>query len=251
MVYLTPGSDPPAQLDAALAAAPAGAWVLVVDQFEELFTLCRDEDQRRAFLDRFLALVGERRVVLTMRADFWGECAPYRALTELMQARQELVPPMTPTELRGGMERQAGTVGRRLEADLAATILDEVTGEPGAMPLLQHALLELWKRRHGRWLRAAEYRAIGGVQGAIAETAEAVYRGLPAEEQGQVRDILVRLTRLDEEATGAEARDTRRRVALEDLVPTGGDPAATKALVARLASARLVVVSGEDVEGGP
>src|SRR5207248_11579445 len=97
--------------------------------------------------------------------------APYRELKDLMQARQELLAPMDATELRRAMEMQAAKVGLRFEANLSNTILDDVQGEPGAMPLLQHALLELWKRRHGRWLRAEEYRAIGGVKKAVAESA--------------------------------------------------------------------------------
>ena len=95
------------------------------------------------------------------------------------------------------------------------------------MPLLQHALLELWKRRHGRWLRAAEYRASGGVQQAIARTADAVYERCLAGDRERVRDIFLRLTRPGR-ATAARAgarRDTRRRVALAELVPAGGDPA--------------------------
>ena len=91
------------------------------------------------------------------------------------------------------MELQAAKVSLRFEADLSNAILDNVQGEPGAMPLLQHALLELWKRRHGRWLRAEEYRALGGVKKAIAETAEAVYRDLPEADRERVRDIFVRL----------------------------------------------------------
>jgi site-specific recombinase len=112
------------------------------------------------------------------------------------------------------------------------------------MPLLQHALLELWQRRHGRWLRAEEYRAIGGVQQAIAETAEKIYNRSSAEEQIRMRDIFVRLTRLDEGSTqDGEWRDTRQRVRFNELVPAGSDPAATRALVQRLADARLVVTS--------
>ena len=182
--------------------------------------------------------------MLTMRADFWGECAPYPKLRSEMEKHQRLIAPLDAADLRSAIERQAGAVGLRFEADLAATILDQVRGEPGAMPLLQHALLELWQRRHGRWLPASEYRTIGGVQGAIAKTAETLYAELTETEQEQVLDIFVRLTRLDEEeAPNVERRDTRRRVALEELVPAGGDIAATKALVARLASAGLVVTS--------
>jgi energy-coupling factor transporter ATP-binding protein EcfA2 len=241
---MRPGADPLARLDELLARLANSPGVVVIDQFEEVFTLCRDENTRVAFFDRMLALTEERPVVLTMRADFWGECAPYPELRTAMEAHQRLIAPLDAAELRAAIERQAGAVGLRFEADLAATILDQVQGEPGAMPLLQHALLELWQRRHGRWLLATEYRTIGGVQGAIAKTAETVYAGLTEPEQEQVLDIFVRLTRLDEEpASGVERRDTRRRVALEELVPVGGDVAATKALVARLASAGLVVTS--------
>jgi energy-coupling factor transporter ATP-binding protein EcfA2 len=241
--YMTPGSDPLDFLEAVLQA-DGRASLLVVDQFEELFTLCADEGKRRAFLDRLLQLPETMQVVLTMRADFWGECAPYPALKGRMQAHQELIAPMDATELRRAMEMQAAKVGLRFEADLSSAILDDVEGEPGAMPLLQHALRELWKRRHGRWLRADEYRAIGGVRRAIAETAEAVYRDLPPPDQARVQDVFVRLARLDEDDAAAEARrDTRQRVRLDDLDAGGSDPTQTKALVHRLADARLIVTT--------
>jgi WD40 repeat protein/energy-coupling factor transporter ATP-binding protein EcfA2 len=241
--YLTPGSDPLAFLETVLQQNDRAS-LLVVDQFEELFTLCTDDAKRSAFLARLLPLTQLVRVVLAMRADFWGECAPYPELKERMQTRQELVAPMDAAELRRAMEKQAAKVGLRFEADLGNTILDDVLGEPGAMPLLQHALLELWKRRHGRWLRTEEYRAIGGVKKAIAETADAVYRDLSPADQERVRDIFMRLTRLDEEAVKAEdRRDTRQRVWLDELTPAGRDPAGVKALVKRLADARLIVTS--------
>jgi WD40 repeat protein len=244
MTYLTPGADPLAQLEATSAPGHNERAVLVVDQFEEVFTLCTDEAKRQAFLERVLTLVEEQRIVLTMRADFWGECAPYRGLKEAMQAYQELIGPMDAAELRRAMELQARKVGLRFEADLSSAILDEVRGEPGAMPLLQHALLELWNRRHGRRLRADEYRALGGVQQAIARTAEDVYKQLSSTEHDRVRDIFVRLTRLDDEAVpGEERRDTRRRVGAEELAPVGSDPATTRVLVKRLADARLIVTS--------
>jgi WD40 repeat protein len=236
--YVTPGSEPLARLEAQLG----DAGILVVDQLEELFTLCPDEDERRRFLDRLVELAEQRRVIVTMRADFWGECAGRGRFTDRMQARQQLIAPMRPEELARAMEQQARSVGLRFEAGLEATILEDVRGEPGAMPLLQHALLELWRRRHGRWLRGEEYRAIGGVQQAIARTADDLYASLPAADQERVRGIFLRLTRPDEDAVpGEERRDTRRRVAEAELVPAGADPAETRALVRRLADARLVV----------
>ncbi|HEV2126957.1 MAG TPA: CHAT domain-containing protein, partial [Chloroflexota bacterium] len=244
LAYLTPGSDPDGRLQASLASVTEQQTVIVVDQFEELFTLCTDEEKRRTFIERLLAIAEHSRVVLTMRADFWGECAPYHQLAEQMQAHQELVAPMDAADLRRAMEMQAEAVGLRFEANLANLILDEVQAEPGAMPLLQHTLLELWNRRHGRWLRTEEYRAIGGAQGAIAHTADDVYDQLAPEEQRRVREIFEWLTWLDE-STGPDEppRDTRWRVELESLVPVGGDEVATKMLIAQLATARLVVVS--------
>src|SRR5438309_9755178 len=112
-----------------------------------------------------------------------------------MQAHQELVSPMDTAELRRAIELQAAAVRLRFEADLSSTLLEDVEREPAAMPLLQHALLELWRRRHGRWLRTEEYRAIGGVQKAIAQTADEVYEDkerTPAERE-HMREIFVRL----------------------------------------------------------
>ena len=247
--YLTPGADPLPRLEAALASAPDCALV-VVDQFEELFTLCRDESKRAEFIQRILSLRPAQRVVLTMRADFWGECAPYPALKDEMQAHQELVAPLDPAGLRRAIEQQAAAVGLRFEADLAEDILDDVQGEPGAMPLLQHALLLLWERRHGRWLRSAEYREFGGVQQAIAHTADGIYLKLGQAEQDGVRNIFLRLTRLDEDIQPAiERRDTRRRVALDELIPAGSERDLTVELVNRLADARLVVTGVDPVSG--
>jgi WD40 repeat protein len=244
VAYLTPGGTPLDQLHAVQATVGDGTALYVIDQFEEVFTTCRDEAKRKAFIDAVLALTADHRVVLTMRADFWGECAPYRDLRLRMQAQQELVAPMTTAELRSAVEQQAAKVGLRFEADLIQTMLDEVDGEPGAMPLLQHTLLELWKRRHGRWLRAAEYRAVGGVKKAIAQTADRLYAQLPATEQNRMRDIFLRLTQLGEQTTpGDERRDTRHRVPFPELVPDGTDPNATKRLVKELADAVLITTS--------
>jgi formylglycine-generating enzyme required for sulfatase activity len=246
VAVMTPGRDPLGQLAVALVSESREPRLLVVDQFEELFTLTSDEVQRRLFVERLLALATQHPVVLTMRAEFWGDCAPYPQLRETMQAHQALVAPMTPDELRSAMEQQAAVVGLRFEADLAQTLLDDVTGEPGAMPLLQHALLELWKRRRGRWLRTAEYRALGGVSQAIAGTAEAVYTALTPPERQQVRGIFLRLVRLDDQDA---QRDTRRRVALDELVTQGSDRASVVRLVTRLADEKLLVTQANPVSG--
>ena len=105
----------------------------MADQFEEAFTLCRDAAEAGASSSGSGG-DGGRRVVLTMRADFWGECAPYPALREAMQDHQELVPPMDAAELRSAIEQQAAKVGLRFEAGLAATILATSKGSRGPCP---------------------------------------------------------------------------------------------------------------------
>ncbi|MBD2677209.1 CHAT domain-containing protein [Nostoc paludosum FACHB-159] len=249
LAYMTPSSHPIEKLQTSLSSVQGQCSILVIDQFEELFTLCADETHRVTFIEKLLSLIPFQKVIVTMRADFWGECASYRNLKDLMEVRQKLIGPMDAAELRKAMEMQAAQVGLRFEAGLSNSILDDVQGEPGAMPLLQHALLEMWKRRHGRWLRCSEYQAIGGVNMAIAQTADDFYNTLSATEQDQVKNIFIRLTRLDENAIkGEKRRDTRRRVWLDELVPAGGDLVTTKQLVQQLAGegARLVVTSVDE-----
>ncbi|MEM7032507.1 MAG: CHAT domain-containing protein, partial [Chloroflexota bacterium] len=251
LIYFTPSSDPVNQLERALNNWDDTPAIVVVDKFEELFTLCTDTAQRKSFIHHLLTYVDPKspfKIVVTMRADFWGECAPYPSLKDEMQRHQELLAPMTTAELRSAMEQQASQVGLRFEADLSHTILSEVEDEPGAMPLLQHLLLEMWKRRHGRWLVANEYRKLGGIAKAIAYTADEVYQKAPPEEQEHIRNIFIRLTRLgDGGGSGEEYRDTRKRVIINDLPSADSQPDLIRNLIHRLADTRLVVtrVRGE------
>ncbi|MEG4842753.1 nSTAND1 domain-containing NTPase, partial [Microcoleus sp. B9-D4] len=253
--YMTPGKEPLKQLERRLERLSkllAQHSILVVDQFEELFTLCDDKDNRQAFIKKLLNVAEQRKVVITMRADFLGECTFYPELRKRIETRQKLVGPMEPAELITAMKMQADSAGLRFESGLSHSILNDVQGEPGAMPLLQYALQELWKRRRGRWLCDEEYQAIGRVQKAIAKTADDFYNSLSVAEQEQVQNIFLRLTRLDASAVpGQKRRDTRRRVELEDLVPTGDDLAVTRKLVQQLAGegVRLVVTSRNEATG--
>ncbi|MEG4630737.1 CHAT domain-containing protein [Microcoleus sp. AR_TQ3_B6] len=253
--YMTPGKEPARQLKRRLERllkVSEQHSILVVDQFEEVFTLCEDKADRVEFIEKLLNFASRRKVVITMRADFLGECTFYPELRKRIETRQKLVGPMEPAELITAMKMQADRGGLRFEAGLSHAILNDVQGEPGAMPLLQYALQELWKRRRGRWLCNEEYQAIGGVQKAIAKTADDFYNSLSAPEQEQLQNIFLRLTRLDASAIhGEKRRDTRRRVELEDLVPTGDDLAVTRKLVQQLAGegVRLVVTSRNEATG--
>jgi WD40 repeat protein/class 3 adenylate cyclase len=221
--------------------------LLVVDQFEEVFALCRDEAERRRFIDALVCAVeadeGRTVIVLTIRADFYGRCADYPVLATKLQDSL-LVGPLGVEELRQAIERPAERVGLRLEPGLADLIMGDVADEPGALPLMSHALMETWGRRRGRMLTLSGYTESGGVAGAIAQTADTVYQGLPPEQQAIVRSIFLRLTELGEEGT----QDTRRRVSPRELVLTPEEGQAVEEVLATLANARLVTTGEETVE---
>jgi WD40 repeat protein/class 3 adenylate cyclase len=237
---ISPGAHPLMQLDGARDAS-----LLVVDQFEEVFTLCRDEDERRAFIDALLDVAARgTRVVVALRADFYGHCATYPRLASALEERQALVGPMTEEELRRAIEGPAGHAGLVLEPGVVEGILRDVVGQPGALPLLSHSLLETWKRRSGRMLTLIGYLQSGGVQGAIAKTAETVYHdALSLEQQALARNVFMRLTELGE---GIE--DTRRRVSIAELVPRPEQEADVREVLRTLADARLVTIGEGTVE---
>ena len=223
--------------------------LLVVDQFEEIFALCHDEAERRQFIDALLYAVeaeeGRTVVVPTVRADFYGRCAEYPRLAARMSDGL-LVGPMSEAELRSAIEQPAAVVGLRLEPGLADTILDDVVGEPGALPLMSHALLETFERRRGAEMTLAGYAASGGVAGAIAQTADTVYGQFSPEEQAIARNIFLRLTELGEEG----AQDTRRRVAPSELVRRAEEAPTVEAALKALADARLITTGGGPVLSG-
>jgi WD40 repeat protein/class 3 adenylate cyclase len=226
---LTPGSSP--QLD--VAGDPAT--VVVVDQFEELFTLCDDAGRRQAFIDDLLAI--ECRVAIGVRADMYGRLADHPALARAVAANQVLLGAMTGKELERAVKEPARLAGLRLEPGLVELAVREVAGEPGALPLLSHALRATWERRDGRTLTVEGYQASGGVSAALARTADDVLGSMPPERRQVTRNVFLRLTEL-----GDGIAETRRRVSVDELVPEGADPHDVDALLERLADARLLTL---------
>jgi tetratricopeptide (TPR) repeat protein len=222
---------------------PAKKLVVVVDQFEEVFTLCEDQSLRQAFFDNLLYAAGkpdgQTVVVLTLRADFYGKCASYRALAEVIENHQLLVGPMSEDELSSAIERPAQLVGCELETGLTDILLQDIERQPGALPLLQFALLELWKRRERHGLTIAAYRQIGGLEGALENRANAVLADFTRAEQDICRRVFLRLTH-----PGEGTEDTKRRARKQELVHDGDDVAG--AVVQRLVDARLITAEGED-----
>ena len=226
--------------------------LLVLDQFEELFTLCRDEFEREAFIDNLLMAIhssngdpGHEKltVILTLRADFYAHLAQYPELRDAVAHQQEYIGPMTTEELRRAIEEPARRGHWVFEPGLVDLILRDVGDEPGALPLLSHALLETWKRRAGHTLTLKGYADAGGVRGAIAHTAETVYQNLSSEEQTIARNIFLRLTELGE---GTE--DTRRRTSFDELTSRAENVGKVREVLNVLADARLITLREESAE---
>jgi WD40 repeat protein/DNA-binding SARP family transcriptional activator len=217
--------------------------LVVVDQLEEAFTLGTDVEQRRAFLDNLTAAAtvadGRTIVIATLRADFYGRLAEHPRLADLASAHQFLVTPMDEVGLADAIEGPAQAAGLQLEPRLTETVLRDVARQPGALPLLGHALLELWRRRSGSLLTLDGYRATGGVEGALAQRAEAVYGSLAPDEQVVTRRVMLRLTQ-----PGNGTGDTRRRVAFAELVNREEERATVERVVATLTDARLLTTGG-------
>jgi class 3 adenylate cyclase/WD40 repeat protein len=211
------------------------AELIVVDQFEELFTLCDDADRRRAFIDALLAARGP--VAIGVRADIYGRLAGHPELARAVAANQLLLGAMSVPELERAVTEPARLAGLRLEPGLVELAVRDVAGEPGALPLLSHALRATWERRDGRTLTVAGYRDSGGVAAAVARTADEVVGSMPAEQRQLTRNVFLRLT-----ALGDAPAATRRRVPIEELVPEGAAPEVVPAVLDRLVDARLVTL---------
>ncbi len=222
---------------------PETELVLVVDQFEELFTLCADDVERQGFITAIThATTAPRsrvRVVLGVRSDFFSHCARHPELQPALRDGQVLVGPMSSDELREAIVKPAAAAHYTVESALVALLVAEAANQPGTLPLVSHALLETWRRRKGMTLTVAGYEQTGGIRRALACTAENVYTGFDEHEQATARQILLRLT-----APGEGTEDTKRRVSRTELDDTGP----VRAVLAALTAARLVTVDHDVVE---
>ena len=218
--------------------------VIAVDQFEETFTTCRDEEERAAFIAALVRAADDPHeqcvVVIAIRADYYGRCAAYPELSSLLAANHVLVRPMQSDELRRAIELPAHRAGLRVEPELTDALVADTEEEPGALPLLSTALLELWQRRHGRRLRHADYERMGGVRAAVARLAEGAFERLDDAQKTVARGVFMRLA-----GEGAEGAVERRRVPLAEF-ETGDEDAA--GVVALLTDQRLLTISAGSVE---
>ena len=240
----------PASLSAVITKAldgqGAGDLLLVVDQFEELFTMCRDQRQRDSFVRALVAAAtaaGTRsRVLLGIRADYYAQCTTWPELVTALRDNQVLVGPMGEDELRDVIVKPAEQAGAMVERALLATALAETSTEPGALALVSHALLETWRHSPPGRMTLTAYQEAGGIPHAIASTADQVYASCDDAQRQILRRIFLRLV-----APGEGSPDARRRVAPSELV-VGTDPGTASMLVERLARARLVTTDDGSVQ---
>ncbi len=244
LALLRPGEHPLKALERATTqAADSRRWLVAVDQFEEVFTACREGSERAAFVDALVAMARDEQalVLVTIRADFYGRCGTYPNLSRLLAANHVLVGPMRRDELRRAIELPARRARLLVEHDLADALIADIEGEPGALPLLSTSLVELWQHREGRHLGMRAYERVGGVRGAVARLAEGAYQRLDPESRAVARGIFLRLA---DQGDGEAV--VRRRVPLAEL---GRDrDSRTADVLAALAADRLVTVGEGEVE---
>ncbi|WP_330317187.1 hypothetical protein [Streptomyces platensis] len=245
--------------------------VVLVDQFEEAFTLCSDEASTRTFIQILHAACTPSPtfstsleqggppssvepapvlVVLGIRADFYEQCLGHPELADALQHRHMVLGPLTTAELREAVTGPAKAVGLELEPGLTELIVREVSADgaggahdAGVLPLLSHALLATWQRRKAGRLTLSGYRAAGGIQGAVAATAERAWSGLDPTARTAARLLLLRLVRL-----GEDTQATRRRGKRHQLADESTDPGKTEESLEALVHARLVTLDAEAVE---
>ncbi|MEV0340236.1 AAA family ATPase [Nocardia sp. NPDC050713] len=268
IVTVTPGAHPMdalakslGALDAERTDAASATWptdgprLLIIDQFEELFTVCADERER----DEFLALLDQHAtqtdpvaVVLALRADFYARCLDYPVLQKSLEKRSYLLGPMRVDELTEAITGPAERAGLKLEAGLEELVITELCGlgdhrtrqsyDPGALPLLSHVMAATWQHREGRKLTIAGYRAAGGVVGSVAATAEQAWSELSDPQQSAAKDVLLGLV-----TVARDSRDTRRIAARPALQRRSTDPLAAAAALELLARTRLVTLDADSV----
>jgi len=260
-----PAGPDPGELDALLSQAAEAAGhgsrvIVVVDQFEELFRLCEDDGERSAFIS-WLCRAASRDgpggpmalAVCAVRADFYLDCTRYQQLRQVLQDNQVIVGAMSPEELREAITAPAEAAGLDIEpgltelllADLRADAPSAGNGTPGGddgagrLPLLAHALRATWQERHGSTLTVAGYRAAGGIEHAVAETAERVYARLGTAAQNETRALFLRLVKIGD----VPGEDVRRPVPRPALAAGTAAEAAADAYTA----SRLVTQSRDTV----
>ena len=238
-------------LDDAVGRLADGATVvLVIDQFEELYTHVPSDEERRSFLDMIVGATGSDpvnlKVVATLRADFFDKPLEDAGFGAALRDRIVPVQAMSVSELADAVRRPADQVGVVVDDDVVSAMAEEAAGEPGGLPLLEYTLAELFEHRDQDRLTLARYRADGGLAGSIGRRAEEVFRGLSPDAQAAARDVFIRLVTVDE-----DTEDTRRRVRRSELDQLSCGPREVAAVLDAFGSRRLLTFDRDTTSRGP
>lgn len=229
---------------------PNSEFFLFIDQFEELFTLSESELQSMRFLDSLYtavtAPISRVRVVITLRADFYDRPLKRPYISALMRERTEVVIPLTPQELELAIVEPANQVGVEIESALVNQIITEINEQPGALPLLQYTLSELFEHRLGSVIPHEVYKAIGGVRGSLARRADELYQQFDPPQQEITRQLFLRLVTLGE---GTE--DTRRRALLTETTSMRGNRNVIRSVIDQLGRSRLLTFDRDPISRNP
>jgi WD40 repeat protein/DNA-binding SARP family transcriptional activator len=238
VAMFSPGVDAEGAMTTALASA-SGTPVVVVDQLEEIFTIADLREAAGPFCRRLADYARDRApVIVSIRTDHLGPLSADEAFARLVEEGLHLVRPLDGDELRQAIEGPAARAGLRLEHGLVDLLGRDLEGEPGALPLLSHALVETWRRREVRVLTVDGYQATGGIRGAVARSAERLYETLPPDQQKMLRSVLLRLVVLVPEGEPVRSRALARNLA--------GDPTRDR-VVDLLVRARLVTTDEDSL----
>jgi WD40 repeat protein len=238
------------QLTQLIASLEHERVVLVVDQFEECFTMCQDNQERERFFACLLGAVEQSKnklcLVLGMRADFLGRCAEYGELAHKIDQHLVTVKPMTRTEIEEAITKPAELVGLQVEKALVTKMTGDVVGSPGSLPLLQYTLTELWNQAqtgaNRDRLQLNSYEVLGGIEAILPKRANEVYQNLPPEQQPVAKRIFLELTQI------GEISDSRRRVFLEDLINQQHSWQLLSEVKDRLVAARLITADAISIK---
>lgn len=233
-----------------LLTGGVGRVVLVIDQFEELFTLVESEDVRACFIRNLEAALddphGRVLVLLALRADFYARPLEYASFGRLLGDGVVNTTPLTPDELEAAAEAPAARAGVSLEPALLARLITDVVGQSGGLPLFQYTLTELFDRRNGDLLTSGAYEQMGGVKGALGQRAEAIYSNLDATQRETSKQLFLRLVAIAD--SGAWSR---RRLTASDVKSLDAKVFALQQVLDRFGGFRLLTFDRDQVSGSP
>lgn len=230
------------RIAAMLPEAATTPLIVLVDQFEEIYSLCSDSEERNAFVNNLLCAVTEPgnqiSLVLTLRTDFLGATQKHLQLNSAIAANGTIIPAMNRDEIRRAICEPAKLAGRGFDEATVDLLIRETEGREGAMPLLEFALTRIWEGLRSGFEPAETLNNIGGVGGALAVEAQRIYKTLPEMAQRTARRVFLGLVQL-----GEGTQDTRRRTEINNLVAHNEDAAQVRNTICRFADPQVRLIT--------